>query len=1161
MEILPHLLLLHMTGEFIKISDGDDLSAMTGLRIFYLLFFICVSVVLSSLDASAGNYSKEIKHHFNLAPGQIKVVSVYSNSFNPKISTFLHGKQLSVQQGPDSQSGIEFSVIGPYNKSTDIEFRVTLDYPVSSSLQPEIEEVNDLSPEEIDVYRKLSKASELWYLHTEKGRKHAIELLQQEIKNKSLEPELINKIKFSLAYMLLENGKFALVESLLKTIAISKSQLYPIVFSQSDNLELLLLRANTKYLAHDFENSIYLQCQYLNWLSKLPSKQIRHRYMSIVVKGLLAQSIIERKRNQETKKHIKKSIFFSQYFDHCRDVINQVWAAKSWQLHDYHSGLRQPLDDAKLLLQRTLIDAAEWQEPRLKSQLLGQLWYYFNIKDDHIQAEKMARLAISTHLTSDYSEELAQYYSFLGTSLIRQGLLRQGQHFFRQALMIAKKTGKKTVESSNLFNLAYSYRVLGDFKLAHRYFLQSLEIDQDTEGNIDWQKGEHCNQNAIYSAMSVVQLGILARHENNLTDALKMHQCSEKVFSYTNEYYGLVSQLEIGKDQIQLKQYRKAKIKAQKVLEDDRLLLPQRLDSLLILLEIAITQQKDVNVSDLSKQLATGLGYKNMDFDVDKLVPIFPIRQIQMYRLLIQYYSMKNNSQKIDAFGERALRLIESVKGQLISTQAWSAAQYSVLAEYVKALYQLDEKLQNHQKIFQLLDSYYSINLDTDRLNYQTDAEKIILTDELKQLWHAKLDSERAVISSSESNRPLARQLADAANEQYLAYRNESIIPTTRLDKEKFSIAQIQKLMPATDIFVRYFIDDDLSFAYVLTKDRSFIQPLASKKLLRDRVEALEKDLHENTNIRQLVTSTPLNELIPTSLIQSKQYKRLVIVPDDNLHRVPFSLLNVGKVTGGYLPLSSQLELVRTHSAQDFYSKKKQNEKVKKGHIVLFADPDFKHSKAPAEFNADAEDFYNWLSQLPRLSYSAEEAKGIAKLFPNKTVILMKDKEATNQFLMSPLSRTSSVLHIATHGYYDPSTPEIVGVVTSASQQSNQSLSGFLGLEELLSQPFYSDLVVVSGCETMRGKYYKGSGNKSITRGLLAQGAQSVIGTLWKVADRPTAKFMTNFYRNLKLSKGDVARALMLTKKDFSERGRFRHPTYWAGFVLDSVNQNTQVFL
>jgi CHAT domain-containing protein len=62
-----------------------------------------------------------------------------------------------------------------------------------------------------------------------------------------------------------------------------------------------------------------------------------------------------------------------------------------------------------------------------------------------------------------------------------------------------------------------------------------------------------------------------------------------------------------------------------------------------------------------------------------------------------------------------------------------------------------------------------------------------------------------------------------------------------------------------------------------------------------------------------------------------------------------------------------------------------------------------------------------------------------------------------------------------------------------------------------------------------------------------------VISTLWPVSDRASAQFMTLFYRNLSRG-GSVAEALKTAQQELKALPDFRHPYYWAPYVLTTVS-------
>jgi len=91
------------------------------------------------------------------------------------------------------------------------------------------------------------------------------------------------------------------------------------------------------------------------------------------------------------------------------------------------------------------------------------------------------------------------------------------------------------------------------------------------------------------------------------------------------------------------------------------------------------------------------------------------------------------------------------------------------------------------------------------------------------------------------------------------------------------------------------------------------------------------------------------------------------------------------------------------------------------------------------------------------------------------------------------------------------------------------------------------------------GSYYQSEGSRGLAYSFLAQGADSVIGTLWKIPDKPTAIFMQHFYRALKGYKGNIAKALQQARTKMKRSGRFKSEYYWAGFVLTNTHHSSEI--
>ena len=96
-------------------------------------------------------------------------------------------------------------------------------------------------------------------------------------------------------------------------------------------------------------------------------------------------------------------------------------------------------------------------------------------------------------------------------------------------------------------------------------------------------------------------------------------------------------------------------------------------------------------------------------------------------------------------------------------------------------------------------------------------------------------------------------------------------------------------------------------------------------------------------------------------------------------------------------------------------------------------------------------------------------------------------------------------------------------------------------------------LVVLSACETGRGRVVKGEGIVGLTRAFMMAGAPRVLCSLWKVDDEATKALMVKFYElwNQEEGKGlPAATALKQAQEFVRSHERWKHPFYWAAWVL-----------
>jgi CHAT domain-containing protein len=99
-------------------------------------------------------------------------------------------------------------------------------------------------------------------------------------------------------------------------------------------------------------------------------------------------------------------------------------------------------------------------------------------------------------------------------------------------------------------------------------------------------------------------------------------------------------------------------------------------------------------------------------------------------------------------------------------------------------------------------------------------------------------------------------------------------------------------------------------------------------------------------------------------------------------------------------------------------------------------------------------------------------------------------------------------------------------------------------------------MVVLSACETGRGRIGAGEGLIGMSWALFVAGSATTIASQWKVESASTNELMLEFHRNLKSGSEDAqmqmtkARALQQAALKLMRDGRYAHPFYWAGFVV-----------
>lgn len=153
---------------------------------------------------------------------------------------------------------------------------------------------------------------------------------------------------------------------------------------------------------------------------------------------------------------------------------------------------------------------------------------------------------------------------------------------------------------------------------------------------------------------------------------------------------------------------------------------------------------------------------------------------------------------------------------------------------------------------------------------------------------------------------------------------------------------------------------------------------------------------------------------------------------------------------------------------------------------------------------------------------------------------------------------STSILHIATHGFFEASSADVVnddplthsGLLLSNLKESTSidEENGIITAKEVAQMNLTGNkLVVLSACETGKGKVVNGEGVYGLQRAFQVAGADNVIISLWKVDDAATQLLMTYFYKNY-LTSLDPREALK--KSQIQLQNDYPHPNFWGAFYV-----------
>ena len=382
---------------------------------------------------------------------------------------------------------------------------------------------------------------------------------------------------------------------------------------------------------------------------------------------------------------------------------------------------------------------------------------------------------------------------------------------------------------------------------------------------------------------------------------------------------------------------------------------------------------------------------------------------------------------------------------------------------------------------------------------------------------------------------------------------------------KRAQLAHTLKQLNAT--LIEYASGSEETLALVITADAARVIHLGSTAEigrvtgeLRDRLRDTESPASEvRATAQELARHIwwPITAYLPVG-------SRLVIVPDDALNTIPLAVLPWSQDASQQLILQhaetavipSGLFLTRVHPAASIHSETP--------HIALIGDPVFRivdwrrectqtgtaaRVVSPPAQPTDRSAL-SWTESLPRLPGTRLEITAIAQLAresrPGSRIETLVGCAAVPTALRKVADADIDLLHIATHARIDAQRPRLSALALTPESPLDIPASTF-GLLDILGLKLNSKLVVLSACDTSRGKLLPGEGVLGPAQAFLQAGSAAVLASYWRVDDQITSTFMQRFYRYLLVDRLSASAALRKTQLDSAASGNSYE---WAAFSL-----------
>ena len=774
--------------------------------------------------------------------------------------------------------------------------------------------------------------------------------------------------------------------------------------------------------------------------------------------------------------------------------------------------------------------------------LLGK---YFYKKDSLKKSESFFLKSISYSERSEIDlEELSTSYSHLGDISKAQKNYTSGINYYLKSVEVLKKLGSGyELDWMVLYNnIGAIFQDLGDYKKANIFYRKSLESLQ----SLSYETRD--------LGLSYRNIGTTYAQQGNFQEAIefleKAYEVEKRVLGHDNPIRAITLN-HLSSAFSRANEISKAEIfalEAYDILKDfhSPKYYHNKLSTILSLSRIQEDKGdfiKSLEYSDLGLKLSEEL--KMPDYEMKFT-----------YQIGKCHLSLGNSKKAIEAFSssldqsKKHPGLFDYVEIGIKSNQRlsdlcvvkyqqWLRCRFEYLIDACDLFISLQETKSYLKSKFELSERYSGLfreTIDVAMEIYQISPTRTnieILNDLIKKVKYKQINDKTSnrIIDNVVLNK-LRLRLAELKDNSQYAQSDEKIldeIVKIQLEIEdlensfreinnkkseirpRFKETQITPL--SNDMLeLNYFeLDSGLVLTYISsdTFGSKFIPVNYKLDLFVNGIISSLKSSQSNISTSDIKTIS--DALLPQSILKEYQYSSIRISPDTYLHYLPFDILisDDDFLIKNY-DISYHITIPREKKEKEIYNK------------VYFG-------------------FAPSYTTFPKLEFAKEEIFKSQEIINGKTYGVLSKSDLIENL------KNSRIAHLALHAEMDKEMPFSSKLIIY-DQDSLETLS----LRQIAGQSAFSELILLSACNSGNGYLYESDGVVSLASAFTMAGAKSIMTSLWNVNDFSSVKINTRFLHYL--SEGNTkSRALRLAKLDYINEAKLdelKSPYYWANFIL-----------